>query len=60
MDPIISDVRKARPAGKQENEMVNYTVIQRCGSPWYGYGIKHNQIVELTKKRLPGKRNRFH
>jgi hypothetical protein len=29
--------------------MVNFTVLQRCGSPWYGYGIKLNKIFNLTK-----------
>jgi hypothetical protein len=49
MNPLISDVRKARPAGKIIERNGTLYRPSQCGSPWYGYGIKINEIVELTK-----------
>ncbi len=49
MNPIISDVKGARPAGKiLERNGILYRPSQCC-KPWYGYGIKLNEIVTLTK-----------
>ena len=49
MNPVISDVRRARPAGKIIERNGTLYRPSQCGSPWYGYGIKLNEIVELTK-----------
>jgi hypothetical protein len=49
MNPIISDVKAARPAGKiLKRNGILYRPSQCC-KPWYGYGIKLNEIVTLTK-----------
>ena len=49
MNPVISDVRRARSAGKIfENGGKLYRPSQ-CGSPYYGYGIKLNEIDILTE-----------
>lgn len=50
-NPIISDVRQARPAGKifVENGKL-YRPSQNCGKR-YGYGMKINEIIELTTTR---------
>ena len=49
MNPVISDVKRARPAGKiiEQNDVL-YRPSQCC-SPRYGYGIKLNEIVSLTE-----------
>jgi len=49
MNPVISDVKRARPAGKiiEQNDIL-YRPSQ-CGNPRYGYGIKLNEIVALTE-----------
>jgi folate-dependent phosphoribosylglycinamide formyltransferase PurN len=48
-NPIISDVRQARPAGRifEENGKL-YRPSQNCGKD-YGYGMKINEIIELTE-----------
>lgn len=49
MNPVISDVKRARPAGKiLERNGILYRPSQCC-NPWYGYGIKLNEIVALTE-----------
>ena len=50
LNPVISDVKRARPAGKiiEQNDIL-YRPSQ-CGNPRYGYGIKLNEIVALTEK----------
>jgi len=49
MNPVLSDVKRARSAGKiVEQNGVLYRPSQ-CGIPTYGYGIKLNEIVALTK-----------
>lgn len=50
MNPIISDVRKARPAGKIfEHNGKLYRPSQNC-SIRYGYSINLNEILELNEK----------
>ena len=49
MNPVISDVKGARSAGKIfERNGILYRPSQCC-MPWYGYGIKLNEIVVLTE-----------
>jgi len=49
MNPVISDLKRARPAGKiLEHNGILYRPSQCC-NPWYGYGIKLNEIVALTE-----------
>ena len=49
MNPVISDVKRARPAGKiLEREGKLYRPSQ-CANPSYGYGIKINEILVLTE-----------
>jgi len=49
MNPVISDVKRARPAGTIIKQ--NHTLYRpsQCSNPRYGYGIKLNEIVALTK-----------
>jgi hypothetical protein len=48
-NPVISDVKRARSAGKIfERNGILYRPSQCC-NPWYGYGIKLNEIIELTE-----------
>ncbi len=51
MNPVISDVKRARPAGKILH--LNDTLYRpsQCCIPRYGYGIKLNEIVTLTEDR---------
>ena len=49
LNPIISDVRGARPAGKILERNGKLYRPSQCCSPWYGYGIKLNEIVVLTE-----------
>lgn len=50
LNPVISDIKTARSAGKifKQNDIV-YRPSQCC-KPYYGYGIKLNEIVTLTEK----------
>ena len=49
MNPVLSDIKRARSAGKIfEQNGILYRPSQ-CGVPFYGYGIKLNEIVELTE-----------
>jgi len=49
MNPVISDVKRARPAGKIiEQNGILYRPSQCC-IPRYGYGLKINEIVVLTE-----------
>jgi hypothetical protein len=49
MNPVISDVKRARPAGKILERNGQLIRPSQCGNPWYGYGIKLNEIVVLTE-----------
>jgi len=49
MNPLISDVKKARPAGKILEQNGQLIRPSQCGSPRYGYGIKLNEIIVLTE-----------
>ena len=49
MNPIVSDVRRARPAGKIFTENGNLYRPSQDSSHRYGYGLNINRIVELTK-----------
>jgi len=49
MNPVLSDVKRARSAGKIfEQQGILYRPSQ-CGVPLYGYGVKLNEIVTLTE-----------
>jgi hypothetical protein len=49
MNPVISDIKRARSAGKIfEQNGILYRPSQCC-VPTYGYGIKLNEIVTLTE-----------
>ena len=49
-NPIVSDVRKARPAGRIFTHNNNiYRPAQIC-SRAYGYGVKINQILKLSER----------
>jgi hypothetical protein len=49
MNPVISDVKRARPAGKIIKRNGHLIRPSQCCSPRYGYGIKLNEIVALTE-----------
>ena len=50
MNPVLSDVKRARSAGKIfEHHGILYRPSQCC-VPLYGYGVKLNEIVTLTEK----------
>ena len=48
-NPVVSDVRRARPAGRifERNGRL-YRPSQDC-SKWYGYGVRVNEIVVLNE-----------
>jgi hypothetical protein len=46
---VISDVKRARPAGKIIEQEGKLYRPSQSGSPRYGYGIKLNEIVVLTE-----------
>ncbi len=51
-NPVISDVRRARPAGKiihYKNKI--YRPSQDC-SVTYGYGLRMNEIIQLTENEF--------
>lgn len=49
MNPIVSDVRKARPAGRIfAHDGALYRTSQNC-SVRYGYGLNFHKIVKLTE-----------
>jgi len=48
MNPVISDVKRARPAGKILEHRGTLYRPSQCCSPRYGYGLKLNEIVDLT------------
>jgi len=48
MNPIVSDVRLARPAGKIFVEDGQLYRPSQNSSYWYGYGLNINKILELT------------
>jgi hypothetical protein len=49
MNPIVSDVRSARPAGNIFSYNQNIYRPSQNSSKQYGYGMKINQIVTLTE-----------
>jgi hypothetical protein len=49
MNPVISDVKSARPAGKIFEQNGQLIRPSQCCNPWYGYGVKLNEIVVLTE-----------
>ncbi|HNQ27797.1 MAG TPA: hypothetical protein PKL92_07755 [Aquaticitalea sp.] len=49
LNPIISDVRQARPAGRIFEENGRLYRPSQDSSKRYGYGMKINEIVELTE-----------
>jgi hypothetical protein len=49
MNPVISDVKRARPAGKIFERNGKLYRPSQCCNPRYGYGIKFNEIVVLTE-----------
>ena len=49
MNPVLSDIKRARSAGKIFEQNGTLYRPSQCGVPFYGYGIKLNEIVELTE-----------
>jgi hypothetical protein len=49
LNPVISDVKRARPAGKILELNGKLIRPSQCCTPWYGYGIKLNEIVVMTE-----------
>jgi len=50
MNPIRSDVRNSRPAGKIIEHMGNlYRIAQHSSRKGYGYGLKINRIITLNE-----------
>ena len=49
MNPIVSDVRKARPAGAVFNQKGTLIRVSQNCSQGYGYGINFHEIVTLTE-----------
>ena len=49
LNPIISDVRKARPAGKIFQQNGDIYRPSQNSSKRYGYGLKFNKIVKLSE-----------
>jgi len=50
LNPIISDVRRSRPAGRiQQTEEGLFRVSQICSRSGYGYGLNINKIETLTE-----------
>jgi hypothetical protein len=49
MNPVISDIKRARPAGKILERNGTLYRPSQCCNPRYGYGIKLNEIVVLTE-----------
>jgi hypothetical protein len=49
MNPVISDVKRARSAGKIIERNGRLYRPSQCDIPHYGYGIKLNEIVVLTE-----------
>jgi hypothetical protein len=59
LNPIISDIKTARSAGRifKQNDIL-YRPSQCC-NPYYGYGIKINEIISLTEKEYQEKEIAF-
>jgi hypothetical protein len=59
MNPVVSDVRRARPAGKifMRNGRL-FRPSQDC-SVRYGYGLRINEIVELSPDRYEEREEEF-
>lgn len=49
MNPVISDVRRARPAGRIYEHEGKIIRPSQDGSVRYGYGIRLNEIITLTE-----------
>jgi len=49
MNPVLSDVKRARPAGKIIERRGKLYRPSQCCNPRYGYGMKLNEIVTLTE-----------
>jgi len=49
MNPIVSDVRRARPAGKFFEHNGSIYRPSQNSTYWYGYGMKINQVVQLSE-----------
>ena len=49
MNPVISDIKRARSAGKIFERNGKLYRPSQSGNPRYGYGIKLNEIVVLTE-----------
>ena len=49
LNPVISDVKRARSAGKILKQTDTLYRPSQCGKYGYGYGIKLNEIVTLTE-----------
>ena len=59
MNPVISDLKRARPAGKIIEQNGIFYRPSQCGNPRYGYGIKLNEIVSLTENNYSEKEIAF-
>ena len=59
MNPVISDGKRARPAGKIFERNGKYYRPSQCSKPSYGYGIKINEIVVLTENEYQEKEVAF-
>jgi hypothetical protein len=49
LNPIVSDVKKARMAGKIVEKDGRLFRPSQCDSPIYGYGIRLNEIIRMTE-----------
>lgn len=49
MNPVISDIKRARPAGKILEQNGQLIRPSQCCTPRYGYGIKLNKIDVMTE-----------
>jgi hypothetical protein len=58
-NPVVSDVRRARPAGPLfSRDNVLYRPSQIC-APYYGWGISVNKIIKLTEHEYAEERVEF-
>ena len=55
LNPVISDIKSARSAGSIFKQNDRLYRPSQCGNPYYGYGIKLNEIVTLTEKEYQEK-----
>jgi hypothetical protein len=59
LNPVISDIKKARPAGKLFEQYGKLYRPSQCCTPRYGYGIKINEIISLNEKEYEEKEIAF-